>query len=51
MGVAWFSIYGKNDALEMWEAMESGELFIEADDDDEYIQMYIVKQPIISFLH
>lgn len=35
MGVAWFSIYGKNDALEMWEAMESGELFIEADDDDD----------------
>jgi hypothetical protein len=31
----WFYFNGKNDALEMWEAMESGALFIEEDDDDD----------------
>jgi hypothetical protein len=31
----WFYFNGKNDALEMWEAMESGALFIEDDDDDD----------------
>jgi hypothetical protein len=36
MGIAlWFYRNGKNDALEMWEAMESGALFIEGDDDDD----------------
>ena len=36
IGVAlWFYFNGKNDALEMWEAMESGALFIEGDDDDD----------------